>query len=263
MIVELFSDLVQGQVYKIDQQQEIVVSSLVELEPIFDKLQLPPVSNAKEFQKTREGGLNVFLDHYSLVLRIFNNGTGADRAQHIYHTHSLPYIGFVRMPQISLMLMPGVKLCKEYKHSQHIEHILKNSFGDDMDAYRANIGYLAKDHITKENALLLDTVVNHIDDPEAEGLSAVYQKHLQKDPTLLLQKYDTWSDLQKLFYCAWISNDPSIMEAFWKKCEHYKYDLEQLHSGWQDLPKISCKQDEAKSASDEYHKKLAGYLHDL
>ncbi|MAH06281.1 MAG: hypothetical protein CL561_12060 [Alphaproteobacteria bacterium] len=206
------------------------------LQDVFARMSLPLPTNV-QIQRTREGGFNLFLNRYAMVLRFYPYGheahgphsdIGFNACDHIYHERVLPYIGCVRFPDFTMQLMPGVTLSSSFEHSELLMRDFEVNLGSNLDALVNNVGYV--DTANKENPILLDTIY-HPDE------LTQYEPYLASDQESIINNFKRYDELQTLFYNAWLASsvdNPSPMEAFWQKAQAVKEQTSLLQAGWLD-----------------------------
>lgn len=225
MLVEMFSDLVDKQVFTFDRENGYMSHLL----PVFDKLGLM-MPTQDEIHHTREGGLLLLLNEYGCAVRLYNhvktNGRVPANTYHVYHTRSLPYLGAVRFPEFSMLVMPGAKLYDHYDDDESLSQLFEadiNHMGDAL--VKQNIGYLPKGQGDAQTTCLIDTVIE-------TRIPERYFEYMANNAEALAEHYAVYEDLQQAFHQAWLSDDPEQMQKFWAACKQELQSGNRITAGW-------------------------------
>lgn len=207
--------------------------NIAPLSALFNKLQLP-LPDISETQKTHENGFNLFINHYGVVLRLYERNR--DKAKpstyceygHIYHQRSAPPLGIIRFPQFNLQIMPGLMPYnpRTHQYAENVARDFKETLGSPHDTGARNLGFVSKKHTEDRDLMLLDTVFpvfNH---------SRAYIENLGQCSDKIIERSAYVADLQESFYKAWLSTRPYAMQSFWLKCRLATIKGDRLSAGW-------------------------------
>lgn len=249
-------------------------SNVSALQPIFDRIALPLPSKHRHLQYTREGGFNLFLNRYGMVLRFYpyndesqaRSQNGLNFHDHIYHSKVLPYIGCVRYPNFTMQLMPAVNICRDHDYSYRLATKLMRDLGSSVDStVVSNAGYKAGAAEEADSRILLDTIYM------TSELEPRYLQYLTKRQRDILGNFESYADLQQKFHDAWwevTAQNHSGMAGFWDEAKRIRDAGERLHPSWLDIdPNQNVEFSHALSAkgnfvraSKSYDRKLGQYL---
>ncbi len=218
-----------------------IYSNVSALQPIFDRMALPLPSKYRHLQYTREGGFNLFLNRYGMVLRFYpyNDEAQARREDglnfhdHIYHAKILPYIGCVRYANFTMQLMPAVNICRDHDYSYHLATKLMCDLGSSIDGtVVSNAGYKVGAPEGADSRILLDTIYM------TDEIEQRYLQYLSKKQRDILKNFEGYADLQHMFHDAWrgsTAQNHSTMAGFWGEAKRICDMGECLHPSWLDI----------------------------
>lgn len=237
MIVEFLENDFQKDLFKIT---PTLGESIRHLEPVFERLGLTP-PRMSEVMMTRDNGFCLFLNDYGMVLRFHLYGEQYDGCVnmrdeyheygHLYHENGLPFIGCVRYPKFTMLLMPGLELA-DYKDDEEpgsityeMDCAFIDTIGKTADATLTNIGFYGPKKDNKEMALI-DTVYELPD-------LAEYDSYLASSSKNIINSFVRYNILQKAFHDAWIQDKKESMQSFWTLVKKHKDNqLSPLNAGW-------------------------------
>jgi hypothetical protein len=251
-----------------------IYSNVSALQPIFDRMALPLPSKYRHLQYTREGGFNLFLNRYGMVLRFYpyndeaqaRHTDGINQNDHIYHAKALPYLGCVRYPNFTMQLMPAVKFCESAEHVYALGLRFQRDLNDVVDStVISNVGYKTSSKEDAESCILLDTIYR------TDNIGGYYERYLSKRQRGIMDNFEDYADLQQLFHDAWgesTMDDNGAMATFWDEAERICNAGERLHPSWLGVDPncnivfrntLSAKGNFVR-ASKSYDRKLGAYL---
>ena len=251
-----------------------IYSNVAALQPIFDRMALPLPNKHRHLQYTREGGFNLFLNRYGMVLRFYpyddasqaRHTDGINQNDHIYHAKALPYLGCVRYPNFTMQLMPAVKLCESAAHSYALGQRFQRDLNDVVDStVISNTGYKTSIQEDAESCILLDTIYL------TGNIAGYYERYLSRRQRGILDNFEDYADLQQLFHDAWVEStmdDNAAMAKFWDEAERICATEDRLQPSWLvvdpnyniDFRNTLSAKGNFVRASKSYDSKLGAYL---